>query len=53
MNLSETKFKLYLVNSSDNHERRLLSGIVVENPPVNTGDAKEAGGSLGWEDPLE
>ena len=27
--------------------------MVVENLPVNTGDAKEAGGSLGWEDPLE
>ena len=27
--------------------------MVVENPPANIGDAKEAVGSLGWEDPLE
>ena len=44
MNLSETKFKLYLVNSSDNHERRLLGGVVVKNLPASTGDAKD----LGW-----
>ena len=26
---------------------------MVKNPPANAGDVRDAGGSLGWEDPLE
>ena len=31
------------MNASDNHERRLLGGMVVKNPPANTRDAKDSG----------
>ena len=27
--------------------------LVVKNPPANAGDIRNAGLSLGWEDPLE
>ena len=27
--------------------------LVVKNPPANAGDIRDAGLSLGWEDPLE
>ena len=28
-------------------------GMVVKNPPVNAGDARDMGQSLGWEDALD